>query len=48
MFEALGLGALVMTVLWPLLLTAGDGWIQKGEIRGAVIAYVAGLLNASA
>ena len=45
---ALGLGALFMTMLWPLLLTAGYGWIQKGEIRGAVIAYVAGLLNAPA
>ena len=45
---ALGLGALFMTMLWPLLLTAGYGWIQKGEIRGAVIAYVAGLLNAQA
>lgn len=43
---ALGLGALFMTVLWPLLVTAGYGWVQKGEVRGAVIAYVAGLLNA--
>jgi len=40
---ALGIGAFV---LWPLLLTAGYGWISKGEIRGEVIARVARGLGA--
>jgi hypothetical protein len=41
---ALGIGAFV---LWPLLLTAGYGWITKGEIRSEVIARVARGLGAA-
>ena len=41
---ALGIGAFV---LWPLLLTAGYGWITKGEVRGQVIARVAQELGAT-
>jgi hypothetical protein len=41
---ALGIGAIV---LWPLLLTAGYGWIQKGELRSDVIAKFAEALQAT-
>ena len=41
---ALGIGAFV---LWPLLLTAGYGWITKGEVRGEVIAAAAHALGAA-
>lgn len=44
---ALGVGVFV-PLLWPLLLTAGYGWITKGEIRGQVIALVARELGATA
>ncbi|HEX8695378.1 MAG TPA: hypothetical protein VF746_23400 [Longimicrobium sp.] len=41
---ALGIG---LVVLWPLLLTAGYGWITKGEVRNQVIAFVARELGAA-
>ncbi|HEU0051597.1 MAG TPA: hypothetical protein VFQ39_00425, partial [Longimicrobium sp.] len=41
---ALGIGAIVA---WPLLLTAGYGWIQKGELRGEIIARFAQALQAT-
>jgi hypothetical protein len=40
----LGIGAFIF---WPLLLTAGYGWMSKGEIRGEVIAKVAQLVGAT-
>ena len=43
---ALGIGVF-MPVLWPLLLTAGYGWVSKGEIRGLVIGHVARELGAA-
>jgi len=42
---ALGIGALLF---WPLLLTAGYGWITKGDIRNQAIAFVARALGAAA
>lgn len=44
---ALGVGVL-FPPLWPLLLTAGYGWITKGEARGQVLAVVARELGAAA
>jgi hypothetical protein len=44
---ALGLGVF-LPMLWPLLLTAGYGWITKGDARGQVIAIVARELGAAA
>lgn len=41
---AAGIGAFV---LWPLLLTAGYGWITKGDLRGEVIARAARALGAA-
>lgn len=38
---------LAVFVVWPFLLSAGYGWMKKGEIRGEVIAKVAQLLNAT-
>ena len=43
---ALGLGVF-LPVLWPLLLTAGYGWVSKGEVRGQVIGHVARELGAA-
>lgn len=43
---ALGIYAF-LPMLWPLLLSAGYGWIKKGEIRGDVIGMTAGLLGAT-
>ena len=44
--QALALG-LALVILWPLLLTAGYGWITKGEIRTEVLARVARALGAA-
>ena len=41
---ALGIGAIVA---WPLLLTAGFGWVSKGEIREEVVRKAAALLGAT-
>lgn len=41
---ALGIGALIF---WPLLLTAGYGWMTKGEIRSRVVSFVAQALGAA-
>ncbi|HEX5725986.1 MAG TPA: hypothetical protein VFX98_11010 [Longimicrobiaceae bacterium] len=41
---ALGL-PIFLPILWPLFLSAGYGWIRKGEIRGDVIGMAAGLLR---
>ena len=43
---ALGLGVF-LPMLWPLLLTAGYGWITKGDARREVIAIVARELGAA-
>jgi hypothetical protein len=43
---ALGVGVL-LPMLWPLLLTAGYGWVTKGDIRGQVIARAAQALQAT-
>ncbi|HEX2203331.1 MAG TPA: hypothetical protein VHG91_08535 [Longimicrobium sp.] len=41
---ALGIGAIVA---WPLLLTAGYGWISKGDVREEVVRKAATLLAAT-
>lgn len=40
----LGIGALFF---WPLLVTAGYGWVSKGQVRDEVIARAAQLLGAT-
>lgn len=42
--QLVGLGVAALLV-WPTLLTAGYGWISKGEVRKEVIARVAQLLT---
>lgn len=41
---ALGIGAIIA---WPLLLTAGFGWVSKGEVREEVVRKAAALLGAT-
>ena len=43
---ALGVGVL-LPMAWPLLLSAGYGWISKGEIRQQVLAIATRGLDAS-
>jgi hypothetical protein len=43
--QVVALGMAFFFVIWPALLTAGYGWMQKGEVRREVLDRVGALLR---